>query len=976
MSKDLEAIILDERTVVVFSEYNGLSVSLVEKLLSNFFRVEIVCVKKELWIEKAPYLKENAFVSFLDFENQGRNFDFLIFVSAFFNNISGERESFLLKNEESRIKKSLSEFVPGKKRFFILPYFVFDRFGKRLIDIYNKNIDFDTSIENIVVYTGNLVGSRMVLNERDEVLMLLKSLVEKEPVRITRFIPPEIRPSRVADVSRKLVEIISLEKIDYSRILISGISFTFNDWILDLKKNFADFKYFVDDKKIIKKNGFFEKEFILSKKVDFKFLKETIDWFRNSYDKFYLEDTSLFRKENIAIEEEKKFLFVNNLTSFPRLLSLYFNTFKKRFFSLFDQTRPFFALKSMKFSLHNLLVKKNLVSKSSNLTAPKTKPSFLQKYVIFSFSAVLTFIAVPLISLILSMTSFYLGVTRLRNGNFQHNKEIFYFTSKAANFSLSQFSFYSDIPFFGNFFVVPAKAADVSLQVSEIALLLVDGGQYAFSFFEKSLSGQELPVKEYSQNLFLIADSLYKKVSFLDAQLKEIVESWPFVFFESYVRSVDFARRREEIQAAKTAFSLLDDILGQEREKLYLVLLQNNMELRPTGGFIGSFAVVGFNKGAMTKFEVYDVYSADGQLKGYVEPPWQLKEYLDQPAWYLRDSNWNPDFPKSAQRAEWFLDKSMDIRVDGVIAVDLVFVRELIKVFGSVFVQEFDKTIDYKNFYEVVQYEAEKDFFPGSRQKQNFLLSLSRHLINRLKISSEGDAMRIFEIFYQALNRRHIQVFLHQADLQDKIENIGWSGSLKPLYCLVDNCLYDWASLIEANLGVNKANYFVTRELSLKVSVFQNAINRNLEARFFNKSQFFMGDKGKYKAYLRLLLPVDSKVRGVSIKKNDNLETISYREEVLGGIKEVGFLLEIGPTESISVYFEWESEGVDLGKNGEYKFLLRKQAGIDKFPFLFNISFPSNFIVGYDKFLHLTKDGSFVYNNPNLSEDFTARFYW
>lgn len=318
------------------------------------------------------------------------------------------------------------------------------------------------------------------------------------------------------------------------------------------------------------------------------------------------------------------------------------------------------------------------------------------------------------------MASVYFGQRLLKNGSFSYAKYAFSFERKLADFSLSQFYFYSDTPFIGRLFVVPAKLANISSQTSEIALLAIDGTQKTLSLVEKSFNGQEIPLNSYSQDLTLTFDSIYQKASFLEAQLRDIKDSWPFTYLSPYIDKIDLPRRREEIQAAKVAFSLIGKVLGEDREKIYLLLLQNNMELRPTGGFIGSFAIVGFNKGAMTKFEVYDVYDADGQLKGYVEPPWQLKEYLNQPAWYLRDSNWDPDFSKSAQRAEWFLDKSMNIQVDGVVAIDLNFARDLVGAFESVYVADFDKRIDPKNFYEVVQYEAEKISFQVQNRRVIF----------------------------------------------------------------------------------------------------------------------------------------------------------------------------------------------------------------------------------------------------------------
>lgn len=99
-------------------------------------------------------------------------------------------------------------------------------------------------------------------------------------------------------------------------------------------------------------------------------------------------------------------------------------------------------------------------------------------------------------------------------------------------------------------------------------------------------------------------------------------------------------------------------ILSQERQTI-LVLLQNNMELRPTGGFIGSYALLNFFQGKLVDFEVYDVYEADGQLRGHAEPPADLKQYLGEDGWYLRDANWSPLFPKPRFRRLGFLEKEM-----------------------------------------------------------------------------------------------------------------------------------------------------------------------------------------------------------------------------------------------------------------------------------------------------------------------------
>src|SRR5258706_15817855 len=57
------------------------------------------------------------------------------------------------------------------------------------------------------------------------------------------------------------------------------------------------------------------------------------------------------------------------------------------------------------------------------------------------------------------------------------------------------------------------------------------------------------------------------------------------------------------------------DLLGMKNKKTYLLLFQNNAELRPGGGFIGSYGLAVINKGKLQQLTIHNTYDADGQLK-------------------------------------------------------------------------------------------------------------------------------------------------------------------------------------------------------------------------------------------------------------------------------------------------------------------------------------------------------------------------
>src|SRR3989344_28805 len=97
--------------------------------------------------------------------------------------------------------------------------------------------------------------------------------------------------------------------------------------------------------------------------------------------------------------------------------------------------------------------------------------------------------------------------------------------------------------------------------------------------------------------------------------------------------------------------------------KKYLILFQNPSELRPTGGFPGTYGVVTFKDGKLQDLKVDDVYNLDGQLQELIVPPIQLQHIT--PNWGMRDANWFIDFPTSARKITAFYKKESGYEVDG-----------------------------------------------------------------------------------------------------------------------------------------------------------------------------------------------------------------------------------------------------------------------------------------------------------------------
>ena len=97
-------------------------------------------------------------------------------------------------------------------------------------------------------------------------------------------------------------------------------------------------------------------------------------------------------------------------------------------------------------------------------------------------------------------------------------------------------------------------------------------------------------------------------------------------------------------------------MLGYPEKSDYLLILQNNDELRPSGGFIGTYGISEALNGDIVKLDTHDVYHLDMPVKDVFTaiPPEALKTYLGVDKWYFRDANWSPDWPSSAKNVEKF----------------------------------------------------------------------------------------------------------------------------------------------------------------------------------------------------------------------------------------------------------------------------------------------------------------------------------
>ncbi len=280
----------------------------------------------------------------------------------------------------------------------------------------------------------------------------------------------------------------------------------------------------------------------------------------------------------------------------------------------------------------------------------------------------------------------------------------------------------------------------------------------------------------------------------------------------------------------------LPALLGMDRPKTYLVLVQNNHELRATGGFSAAIGRITLDQGKLTELDFadsYEVYRADGM---YPPAPAAMQEYMNIPVLVMRDANWSPDLPTAAKVAEALYKSDIGIEIDGIVTVDLHAVRRIFSALGELQVAGFDDPITGENIEEQIvklwERPAESDTAVGGDtpetlgawwlQRKEFIPRLADAALAKVQ-GGDADFLALGSALVGALRpsapsrcgwttRRPPTQSLHAQ---------GWDGALRPATGS------DFLAVVDTNMGYNKVDAAIERSARLSGRAGRTArINR------------------------------------------------------------------------------------------------------------------------------------------------------
>ena len=518
---------------------------------------------------------------------------------------------------------------------------------------------------------------------------------------------------------------------------------------------------------------------------------------------------------------------------------------------------------------------------------------------------------------------------------------------KKTQGAIKWFRFVGPLPILGNYYHDAIHLTNAGLLGLETTEVLVAGLEpYAEDLGLKAKTQTPQQVENRVQVFVKALNALLPVFDEISPKVEAMRNELETVNPQHYPKSLFGFRAREQLGSvkilvgqvgillvdAKPLIKVLPEILGDLKPKNYLVLFQNDKEIRPSGGFLTAFTYLKANQGKITTSGSDDIYSLDEQIDRVclnvicnLAPPLPIIKYLPEPtgktkqAIESRDSNLSPDFKLSAQEFTRFYTIVGRPAYDGIIAVDTFLVRDLLAVVGPIKVSGYETPFDKDNVVETLEGYSEM-VFAGRSGRKAVLGDLMNSIFMSVLQAPSNQFIPIFQTFITSLNEKHILFYLKDNNLQKVLEDLGWAGRIVDPPAGGD---WDYFHLNDSNFAGGKAGLFVTQEVSQEIKIAgDGTISKTVTIKYKNPGKYNPERNPGFRDWVRLFVPKGSKLISSSGSQNEVLTSEDLGKTVFEAFQTVR------PEGSSTLKFEYQLP-FKHQKGSEFKMLIQKQPGTD-----------------------------------------------
>lgn len=398
----------------------------------------------------------------------------------------------------------------------------------------------------------------------------------------------------------------------------------------------------------------------------------------------------------------------------------------------------------------------------------------------------------------------------------------------------------------------------------------------------------------------------------------------------------------------KPLLESMEFLLGVDAPRTYLLLFQNDKELRPTGGFMTAYAILKIDKAKVSTVTSNDIYSLDAVYKPTIQTPDPIIKYIKGPyilsqKWRLRDMNWSPDFAESMKIVVPATEKAGVTGIDGVIAVDTQVLVNILNIIGPIGVPgfgNFSTEISAEcNCPQVIhELEAFADVEgpiiwdpltgkiiqrpPNSDNRKKIIGPLMNSILANALGQPKEKISPLLQAGYKSLIEKHVLFYLLDENVQKAVSNFGLGG-------VITDYQGDYLHINDANLGGRKSNLYAYETVEQDIQVAgDRTVTKTVTITYQNPE--------KQDGWLNSLLPTWVRVyvpKGSELITSEGLETAQTPYEDLGKTVFAGFF-KLRPEGVSKVTFKYK---LPFKISKEYKLFIQKQPGTDGFLYTINL---------------------------------------
>lgn len=406
--------------------------------------------------------------------------------------------------------------------------------------------------------------------------------------------------------------------------------------------------------------------------------------------------------------------------------------------------------------------------------------------------------------------------------------------------------------------------------------------------------------------------------------------------------------------AAAQLGSHLPWLLGMDAPRTYLVLVQNNHELRATGGFISAFGRLTIAQGRIAALQFVDSYTVFSSQSEYPPAPQPMQDYMGIQLQVARDANWSPDLPTTAAALLPLYTQDTGVTVDGVLTLDIYALKHLVAAMPGLRVEGVNEPLTPENLQAALMAlwdqplaaEAGAGAAAGQEgegaiewwlRRKDFIGQVAAAMQQRLPGIGENpaDPAVLLGAVWAAFQDRSLQLWVKEPAAQATLAGLGWDGSLRP------PAQGDFLAVVDSNLGYNKANAAVERRVDYQVDWSGEAGEVTLTLTYthgatagvahcdgvprYGDSYADLIDRC-YFDYIRVYAPPGSRLRDIRGVRPDS--GVSMAAE--GGLQQFAGYMILPPNQSKTVTFVYTLPPEITA--GSYRLRIQRQSGAPPLP--------------------------------------------